>query len=139
MKFFLLFFLAINILGCKNTETKNEVASETQSKITTKKEICANLKGTIKKETRGNGQEYKVCEWKQNKICELESLKKELCTPETINLSQKEKPEQRYCIIRGGKYSETKTGKGKCTLPNEKMCAAQDFFNGNCDYLIEEI
>jgi putative hemolysin len=98
---------------------------------------CAALGGTSKTETRGDGGQYSVCYFQDNKQCEEWALQRGYCPVGGIKVTGYNTPAARYCGITGGQYTATGTTPdgeeaGDCLLPNGGVCNVWAYYNGYC-------
>jgi hypothetical protein len=89
-------------------------------------------------ETAGDGGEYGVCLFEDNRQCEEWALLRGACPAGGIRITGHVTPQARYCAIRGGDYvvtrQETATTPeaGNCTLPGQRTCDALALYEGRC-------
>lgn len=101
-------------------------------------ENCLKQRGTLKIEKRGDGGEYGLCLFEDNRQCEEWALYKGLCPSGGLKVTGSITPQAHYCAITGGKYAVLKVQTkqhpevGQCELPNGHVCDALMFYNGSC-------
>jgi putative hemolysin len=101
-------------------------------------ENCAANGGRVVIETAGDGGQYGVCLFEDNRQCEEWALLRGACPVGGIRITGYVTPQARYCAIRGGDYvvtrQETATTPeaGSCTLPGEPPCDALALYEGRC-------
>ena len=93
--------------------------------------------GTLKIEQRGDGGQYGVCYFEDNRQCEEWALSKGYCPVGGVKVTGYNSEAARYCAITGGTYTvigTTNTGQeaGSCALPDGRYCDAWSYYNGGC-------
>jgi putative hemolysin len=89
-------------------------------------------------ETAGDGGEYGVCPFEDNRQCEEWALLRGACPAGGIRVAGYVTPQARYRAIRGGDYAVTSEPTattpeaGTCTLPDEPPCGALALYEGRC-------
>jgi putative hemolysin len=102
-------------------------------------ENCVKQGGTLSIQKRGDGGEYGVCFFEDNRQCEEWALMRGECPVGGVKVTGYITEASQYCAITGGVYTITNTGnedgheKGDCTFTNGNTCDADDYFNGICD------
>ncbi len=98
---------------------------------------CTDNKGTIQTKQRGDGKEYKVCTFEENRQCEAESLLKGDCPIGGLKITGYITDAAIYCAISGGKYEvtgmENNNENGNCSFFNGNVCNVWDLYNGKCE------
>ncbi len=98
---------------------------------------CMDNGGTIKTEQRGDGKEYNVCFFEDNKQCEVNSLLSGDCPIGGLRVTGYITKAAVYCAILGGKYNSTgmnnDTENGNCSFFNGNICNVWDLYNGKCE------
>ncbi len=101
-------------------------------------ENCVAQGGRLVIETAGDGGQYGVCLFEDNRQCEEWALLRGACPVGGIRITGYVTPEARYCAIRGGDYvvtreqTATTPEAGTCTLPGEPPCDALALYDGRC-------
>jgi len=100
-------------------------------------ENCAKQGGTLAIQKRGDGGEYGVCMFKDNRQCEEWAMLRGECPVGGINITGYITPAAQYCAITGGEYqvtdsSNTAQEQGTCTFKNGQTCDVWDYFAGKC-------
>lgn len=111
----LLAFLVIspgNVIALENPASKN----------------CIEKGGTVQILKRGDGGEYGVCFFEDNRQCEEWALFKGNCPVGGIKVTGYNTLEEVYCAIIGGTVS---SDQNSCTFP--KTCSVDDLYNGKCN------
>ncbi len=101
-------------------------------------ENCVKQGGTLTIQKRGDGGEYGVCLFEDNRQCEEWALLRGDCPVGGLKITGYATQAAQYCAITGGEYQITANGntdqeKGTCTFKNGRMCDAGDYFAGICD------
>lgn len=99
---------------------------------------CIAQGGALTIERRGDGGEYGLCTFEDNRQCEEWALQRGNCPTGGIKVTGYDTPAARYCAITGGEYQAAATGAAKqeggtCTFKNGQSCAAAAYFAGSCD------
>lgn len=89
---------------------------------------CIEKGGTLQILKRGDGGEYGVCFFEDNRQCEEWALFKGNCPVGGIKVTGYNTPEAVYCAIIGGTVSSEQNS---CTFP--KTCSVDDLYNGKCN------
>jgi putative hemolysin len=101
-------------------------------------EHCVAAGGQVVIETAGDGGQYGVCLFEDNRQCEEWALLRGACPAGGIKVTGYATPEARYCAIRGGAYAVTREQtattleQGTCTLPGQPPCDALALYDGRC-------
>ncbi|MCP4328162.1 MAG: DUF333 domain-containing protein [Alphaproteobacteria bacterium] len=98
---------------------------------------CVEKGGKLDIETAGDGGQYGVCLFEDNRQCEEWALLRGECPDGGIKVTGYVTPAGRYCAIRGGVYSVTKEQgadgeQGNCRIPGGTVCDAQAYYDGTC-------
>jgi dipeptidase D len=99
---------------------------------------CAKEGGAHAIETRGDGGQYGVCLFDDNRQCEEWALMRGECPAGGLKVTGYVTPAARYCAITGGTYAVTANSgqddeQGTCTFVGDSQCDAWDYYNGKCD------
>lgn len=101
-------------------------------------EHCIASGGRLVIETAGDGGQYGVCLFEDNRQCEEWALLRGACPVGGIKVTGYVTPQARYCAIRGGDYVITRQQtdatpeEGTCPLPGEPACDALALYDGQC-------
>ena len=101
-------------------------------------ENCIAKGGQLRIETAGDGGQFGVCLFEDNRQCEEWALLRGECPVGGIRITGYVTPQARYCAIRGGDYvvtreqAATTPEEGTCTLPGESTCDALALYEGRC-------
>ncbi|MCE9625905.1 MAG: DUF333 domain-containing protein [Deltaproteobacteria bacterium] len=91
---------------------------------------CGKAGGKLSIQKRGDGGEYGVCTFEDNRQCEEWALLRGTCPPGGIKITGYTSPAQIYCAIQGGKT--TADPGAPCALPDGQVCENEALFNGKC-------
>lgn len=124
-------------LNC-GVEISQEEAAETPAQIANPaSQNCIEQGGTLAIEERGDGGQFGVCTFEDNRQCEEWALLRGDCPVGGVKVTGYATPAGRYCAITGGAYAITANSgaddeQGACTLPDGGLCDAWDYYNGLC-------
>lgn len=90
---------------------------------------CIDEGGTLQLELRPDGGQYGVCAFTDNRLCEEWALFRVECPAGGLRVTGYLTPAARFCAITGGKYDDAEA---HCTLPDGKVCDAEDYWKGSC-------
>lgn len=97
---------------------------------------CEEKGGFLKIETRGDGGQFGVCYFDDNRQCEEWAMLHNKCPVGGLKVTGYVTEAARYCVITGGEYRVTDETvipeQGTCKLPNGNVCDVWDFYNGKC-------
>ena len=98
---------------------------------------CTTQGGTLTIVKRGDGGQYGICTFTDNRQCEEWALLRGECPVGGIKITGYVTAAAQYCAIAGGTYAITaNSGKdneqGTCALKNGHQCDAADYYNGKC-------
>ncbi|MFA5353197.1 MAG: DUF333 domain-containing protein [Thermodesulfovibrionales bacterium] len=101
-------------------------------------ENCIRQGGSLVILKHGDGGEYGVCVFADNRQCEEWAMFRGDCPVGGIAVAGYRTPAARYCGITGGNYQargNNKTGEeqGTCSFRNGRSCDAWDYFAGKCN------
>ena len=100
-------------------------------------ENCIKQGGKLVMEKRGDGGEYGVCLFEDNRQCEEWALFRGECPVGGRKVTGYITEAARFCAISGGEYqitanSGTAQETGTCTFKNNRACDAGEFYAGKC-------
>jgi putative hemolysin len=101
-------------------------------------EHCVAKGGQLVIETAGDGGQYGVCVFEDNRQCEEWALLRGACPVGGLKVTGYVTPQARYCAIRGGAYAvtmeptATTPEQGTCTLSGQPPCDALALYEGRC-------
>jgi uncharacterized protein len=112
------------------TETNSGIANPASQN-------CINKGGTLTIETRGDGGQFGVCTFEDNRQCEEWALMRGECPVGGLKVTGYVTPAAKYCVITGGTYvitgeSNTENEQGNCTFSSGVRCDVWDYYNGKC-------
>ncbi len=98
---------------------------------------CVDQGGTLTIAERGDGGQYGICFFEDNRQCEEWALLNGDCPAGGLKVTGYVTPAAQYCAITGGTYSitgenNTDNEQGTCTFQNGAVCDAWDYYNGKC-------
>jgi hypothetical protein len=98
---------------------------------------CVNQGGVLSIETRGDGGQYGVCYFEDNRQCEEWALLRGDCPAGGVKVTGYTTAAARYCAITGGTYTVTgKSGaadeQGTCTFKDGSQCDVWTYYAGKC-------
>jgi uncharacterized protein len=96
-----------------------------------------NQGGTLSIEARGDGGQFGVCYFEDNRQCEEWALLRGDCPVGGLKVTGYTTPAARYCAITGGTYTITGSSgaedeQGTCTFKDGSQCDVWDYYNGKC-------
>jgi putative hemolysin len=121
------------LAGCRG-----DAAGAAMERANPASENCVASGGRLVIETAGDGGEYGVCLFEDNRQCEEWALLRGACPLGGIRITGYATTQARYCAIRGGDYVVTRQAtattpeQGTCTLPGEPTCDALALYEGRC-------
>ena len=131
--------MAFVVLTCGPMAAYGEGASKALSRIANPASThCVEHGGKVVIQKRGDGGEFGICVFADNRQCEEWALFRGECPAGGISIGGCVTPEALYCAITGGQYSEefsVSTGKsrsGTCSFRNGVSCNARDYYDGKC-------
>lgn len=101
-------------------------------------ENCVAQGGFLSIQKRGDGGEYGVCLFEDNRQCEEWALLRGECPVGGLKVTGYITAAAQYCVITGGTYEITSASAsgeeaGVCILKNGQTCDAAEYFDGKCD------
>jgi putative hemolysin len=91
---------------------------------------CSKSGGQLIIEKRGDGGEYGVCYFDDNKACEEWALFRGECPKGGVKTIGLDSVDQKYCAWSGGQTLAV--ANAFCTFKNGKKCLTEIFYNGKC-------
>lgn len=139
LKSVLAFSIFIVLAGCGSPTTSQPAPTQTSTGqiANPASENCVRQGGTLVIQKRGDGGEYGVCVFEDNRQCEEWAMFRGECPVGGVTITGYTTPAARYCAIAGGTYQVTGNGntdqeQGTCTFKNGQMCDVWDYYNGKC-------
>ncbi|MFA5169256.1 MAG: DUF333 domain-containing protein [Candidatus Paceibacterota bacterium] len=98
---------------------------------------CTNKGGFVETKKRGDGKEYEICFFEDNRQCEALSLLSNECPVGGFKVTGYITEAAVYCAILGGKYDITGNTNdiedGNCSFFSGNVCNVWDLYNGKCE------
>jgi putative hemolysin len=91
---------------------------------------CIKLGGNLVINTRGDGGQYGLCYFEDNRACEEWALMRGDCPVGGVKTTGFDTIDQMYCAWSGGKTLAVPNS--VCTFKDGKKCSTLDFYNGAC-------
>jgi putative hemolysin len=135
--------LVVMISGaCSTTDT----ASNSQPSASEKHSLylanpasvnCVKKGGKVVIEKRGDGGEYGICLFEDNRQCEEWAMLRGNCPVGGIKVTGYVTPASRYCAVTGGEYTITANSnreneQGSCSFKNGIKCDVWKYYDGRC-------
>lgn len=126
-------FAAILLVGCVPSATPTPAAQIANPAS----QNCIDQGGTLQIQERGDGGQYGICYFEDNRQCEEWALYRGDCPVGGLKVTGLITPAAQYCVITGGTYAvtgnpNTDNEQGTCTFKNGNVCDAWDYYNGKC-------
>lgn len=137
-KWFVVIFIITLFSGCSCLCNKGVNKPDSKTGIANPASVnCINKGGTLSIQKRGDGGEYGICIFEDNRQCEEWALFRSECPAGGKKVTGYITPAAQYCAITGGSYkvtdqSNTDKEQGTCTFNNGKSCDVWDYYNGKC-------
>jgi putative hemolysin len=126
--------LAVILLGACGLSPESPVAKMANPAS----QNCLDKSGTLNIQKRGDGGEYGICVFEENRQCEEWALMNGVCPVGGLKIIGYVTSAAQYCAITGGEYavtgeSNTENEQGTCAFKSGKSCDVWDYYNGKCD------
>jgi Tol biopolymer transport system component/putative hemolysin len=100
-------------------------------------ENCVAVGGTVSIQTRGDGGQFGICLFEDNRQCEEWALLRGDCPVGGVKVTGYVTPAAVYCAITGGEYAITGNSgaedeQGTCTFKDGSSCDVWAYYGGNC-------
>jgi Tol biopolymer transport system component/putative hemolysin len=100
-------------------------------------QYCLEQGGTLAIEVRGDGGQFGICYFEDNRQCEEWALYYGDCPVGGLKVTGYITSAAQYCTITGGTYAitgedNTDIEQGTCTFKNDAVCDVWDYYNGKC-------
>jgi putative hemolysin len=130
-------FVACSEPSRESNSTKEQTEEESPQLANPASENCIKHGGSTSIERRGDGGEYGICLFEDNRQCEEWAMFRGDCPVGGVKVTGYVTPAARYCAITGGEYTVTinsnmEDEQGTCFFKNGKKCDAWEYFNGDC-------
>lgn len=102
-------------------------------------ENCVKQGGTLSIQKRGDGGEYGICLFEDNRQCEEWALMRGECPAEGHKITGYATIAAQYCVITGGEYTiaensgDIQNEQGTCKFKDGKSCDVWEYYNGKCE------
>jgi putative hemolysin len=117
--------------GCVDTKSKITAPSSSVVKLGNPASAnCTKVGGTLSIEKRGDGGEYGLCHFQENRACEEWALLRGECPVGGRKTTGFDTIDQNYCAWLGG--NTTAVTNSVCTFKNGSQCSTKEFYNGTC-------
>lgn len=100
------------------------------SRINPASSYCARVGGIVTIHTHGNGHIYQLCQFTDNRVCEVWAMFRGDCPIGGVRITGLDTIAQYYCVWLGGETLAVPHA--TCTLPNGKVCDDDALYNGRC-------
>jgi len=127
--------LGIYKLNSKNSNSAPETLTQTPAQTLTQlanpaSTNCLKVGGNLVIEKRGDGGEYGLCYFEDNRACEEWALLRGDCPLGGVKTTGLDTIDQKYCAWSGGKtLAEPQS---VCTFKDDSKCSTEEFYNGKC-------
>jgi polar amino acid transport system substrate-binding protein len=109
---------------------ENEIGSEATTQLANPASTnCIDLSGNLVIQKRGDGGEYGLCYFEDNRACEEWALLRGECPVGGAKTTGLDTIDQQYCVWTGGQT--TAVSQSVC-VKNEKECPTLEYYNGEC-------
>jgi len=92
---------------------------------------CTKVGGNLVIQKRGDGGEYGLCYFEDNRACEEWALFRADCPVGGVKTTGFDTIDQKYCAWSGGQTFAVPNS--VCTFKDGKKCFTLDFYNGKCN------
>lgn len=118
------------------TDATTTTATTTPAKIANPASTnCLEKGGKLVIEKRGDGGEYGLCYFEDNRACEEWALLNGRCPLGGVKTTGFDNIEQKYCAWSGG--ATVAEPKAICTFKNGQKCPVEEYYNGTCFFMLE--
>ena len=139
IKLVLAFCISVILVSCTSTTMQEPtLAPKPAGRIANPASVnCVKHGGKLAIHKRGDGGEYGVCLFEDNRQCEEWAMFRGECPIGGIKITGYLTSAARYCAITGGKYPVTGNNdasqeQGTCTFKNGRICDVWQYFAGKC-------
>jgi len=105
--------------------------------VSSEAKYCTDKGGSIVKKQRGDGKDYEVCLFEDNRQCEALSLLNNECPIGGRKITGYITDAAMYCAILGGDYeiigNTNDVEDGNCSFFSGNVCNVWDLYNGKCE------
>jgi putative hemolysin len=142
-KFITIVLLVVMISGaCSKADTDSNSQPVTNEKDSSylpnpASVTCIKKGGEVVIEKRGDGGEYGICLFEDNRQCEEWAMLRGNCPVGGIKVTGYVTPAAQYCAITGGEYTITANSnmeneQGVCTFNKGEKCDVWKYYDGKC-------
>lgn len=142
-KFIISVLLVVMISGaCSKTDSDRNLQPSTTEKHSSHlpnpaSVNCVKKGGEVVIEKRGDGGEYGICLFEDNRQCEEWAMLRGSCPVGGMKVTGYVTPAAQYCAITGGEYtitanSNTENEQGTCSFRSGIKCDAWEYYDGKC-------
>lgn len=131
--------LAATVVACASTTPPQPKPTQqsTGQIANPASENCVEQGGTLVIQERGDGGQYGVCTFEDNRQCEEWAMFRGDCPVGGVKITGYVTPAAQYCAITGGEYqvtgsSNTAEEQGTCTFKDGQTCDVWEYFAGTC-------
>ncbi|MEI6627743.1 MAG: DUF333 domain-containing protein [bacterium] len=115
----------------KIIETEKPINDQPVTQIANPASVnCTKVGGNLVIEKRGDGGEYGLCYFEDNRACEEWALLRGDCPIGGFKTTGFDSIDQKYCAWLGGQTFAVPNS--ICTLKDGSKCSTIDFYNGSC-------
>lgn len=114
----------------ENTSTLNSNSQTSMGLANPASVNCSKLGGNLVINTRGDGGQYGLCYFEDNRACEEWALMRGECPVGGVKTTGFDTIDQNYCAWSGGQTLAVPNS--ICTFKNGSTCSTIDFYNGKC-------
>ena len=115
----------------KSITNKNKVAENHPVQIANPASVnCQKVGGNLVIEKRGDGGEYGLCYFEDNRACEEWALMRGDCPVGGMRTTGYDTIDQKYCAWAGGQTFAVPNS--VCTFKDGTKCSTIDYYNGEC-------
>jgi hypothetical protein len=125
-----------NASSTSDNQNSNEMTNSTSSKQSSTgianpaSANCVKLGGNLVMNTRGDGGQYGLCYFEDNKACEEWALLRGDCPVGGVKTTGFDTIDQKYCAWSGG--TTLAVPNSVCVFKDGVKCSTLDFYNGKC-------
>ena len=138
----IILFVVVISGGCSQADTDRNSESSTDKKhpsyLPNPASVnCVKKGGKVVIEKRGDGGEYGICLFEDNRQCEEWAMFRRNCPAGGIKVTGYVTPAAQYCAITGGEYAITANSnkeneQGTCSFKNGVRCDVWEYYDGKC-------
>jgi len=128
--------LGIYKLNHKNNNYKNnnpaaEIITPAPTQLANPASVnCSKVGGNLVIQKRGDGGEYGLCYFEDNRACEEWALLRGDCPLGGVKTTGLDTIDQKYCAWSGGETLAVP--QSICTFKDDSKCSTEEFYNGKC-------